>query len=314
MTHHKSLQNVQEDINHALLSVDDEATRSFGPPEKPLIVMVSPPRSGSTLLHQMIISSFKISYISNIIARFWEAPYHGACLHQMIANPNFVSTCQSKYGHAVGPEEPHEWGWFWREQLKLKHDDFYVHDEKEINWTKLGQKLSAIQSLFGAPLIIDNVFAMNAIPYLKKYFKHVYPVFLNRDPFYVCNSVINMRLERLGDINSMKYHIPRNAEKLRKIENPIEQVVAQINLIYREIENLLKTFPDYEIFTVEYDDLKSAPQTTIQDFGSFANDSGWPLEKRPSQPIDPVPNRNQNKYVNPKYRSELEKYIDYYFH
>ena len=79
---------------------------------------------------------------------------------------------------------------------------------------------------------------MNAIPYLKKYFKHVYPVFLNRDPFYVCNSVINMRLERLGDINSMKYHIPRNAEKLRKIENPIEQVVAQVNLIYREIENL----------------------------------------------------------------------------
>ena len=100
---------------------------------------------------------------------------------------------------------------------------------------------------------------------------------------------------------------------LTKIENPIEQVVAQVNLIYLEIANLLKTFPDEEIFTVEYDDLKSAPQTTIQDFGSFAKDSGWPLEKKPSQPIDPMPNRNQIKYVDPKYRSELEKYFNNYF-
>ena len=35
-------------------------------------------------------------------SRFWQAPYHGACLHQMIANPNLLARANQSTDMQLG--------------------------------------------------------------------------------------------------------------------------------------------------------------------------------------------------------------------
>jgi len=300
-------------LNESLSETDDSLTSGFGQPERPLIILVSPPRSGSTLLHQMIISAFEIGYISNIMARFWQAPYLGACLHQSVADPEFTSSCESVYGHAPHPQEPHEWGWFWQHHLRLSGDEHYIADDAEIDWVRLGQKLASIQKTFSAPLIVDNVFAMNALPRLTEHFDHIYPLVLKRDPYFVCNSVINLRLNRFDDISRLKFHLPRNVEDLRSIEHPVEQIVLQVKSIFDEIDGLLEGFPDESVLTIHYEDLKSSPKSVMAAFGLFMEKQSHPLTPKAHFPTDPEPNRNQTKRIRAEFKPDLDKFFEKYF-
>ncbi|MEC7488691.1 MAG: sulfotransferase [Pseudomonadota bacterium] len=303
-----------QEMNTALAPVDDEATAAFSPkPPHPVCIIIAPPRGGSTLLHQMIISTFNIGYASNILARFWDAPYFGAQLHSQIANPEFISTCQSRFGIGAAPEDPHEWTWFWQKHLLLSGNDHYVREPGKIAWDRLGQKLTALQTVFEAPLIFDNVLALNALPYLLENFPTILPVVLERDPYYVCSSVINLRLNRLGDLAALKFHLPRNAEELRQIEDPIEQIVVQVRSLLSETEELLRLVPAENRIHIAYEELKTNPQAQLDRFGQFLAGHGSGLMRKDVQVIDPEPNRNQAAYVHPDHREKLDHYFAKYF-
>ncbi len=303
-----------QELNSVLASADDQITNSFSAmPERPVCIVVAPPRGGSTLLHQMIISAFKIGYASNILARLWSAPYFGAQLHSQLAHPQFVSACQSKFGIGEAPEEPHEWTWFWQNHLLLSGEQHYVSDPNKINWLRLGQKLSALQSVFEAPLIFDNVLAMNALSQLRENFPNVLPLVLERDPYFVCNSVINLRINRLGDVAALKYHLPRNADELRQIKDPIEQIVLQVRSILSEIDELLGMVPSDMRLHIKYEDLKSNPQNELDRFGSFLAAHGSELTRKSVQISDPEPNRNQSAFINQEHQERLDHYFAKYF-
>lgn len=311
---HASENPVLQSLNNALGPADDQATASLTPnPPQPICFIVALPRGGSTLLHQMIISSFEIGYASNILARFWEAPYFGAQLHKQIANPHFTSTCQSTFGLTDGPEEPHEWTWFWQKHLLLSPGEHYVSQKEKIDWVYLGKKLTALQSVFEAPLIFDNIMAMNAFSLMKEHLTSSFPLFLERNPYYVCNSVINLRLNRLKDISALKFHLTRNADELNQIKDPIEQIVLQVRSALNEIEELKNSVPERHRLIIKYDDLKSNPEEQIDRFGHFMACHGAKMIRRPAKVADPEPNRNQEAFINKRYRSQLDRYFAKYF-
>ena len=148
-------------LNETLADLDDRLTQDFTAPSGPVTFIFSQPRAGSTLFQQLALSSMDVGYVSNVLARLWRAPYLGAQLHMSLRDPAYVSHFRSKWGIADGAQEPHEWGWFWRHRLGLAAGESYCADPAAVDVAGLARKLAGLESVLAAPLLFDNVYAMN---------------------------------------------------------------------------------------------------------------------------------------------------------
>ena len=103
-------------LNDALAPLEQALIEEFEAPTEPLVFIVGAPRSGTTLLTQLLISQYEIGYVSNLIARFWKAPYLGLLLAKEIRDPDRPPDVgfSSDRGFTSGYEGPHEFGYFWR--------------------------------------------------------------------------------------------------------------------------------------------------------------------------------------------------------
>ena len=79
------------------------------------IFIIGLPRSGSTLLSQLITQIYDIGYINNLVARFWSNPIIGIKLSQEFDLANYKSLLNSSYGVTSLINEPHEFGYYWNQ-------------------------------------------------------------------------------------------------------------------------------------------------------------------------------------------------------
>ncbi len=79
-------------------ALDRVETVSGGPADAPLpeppVFIVGPPRTGSTLLYQLVVGCFHVGYLSNRHCRLYGAP----SLVERIRHPEPPSVLESRYG------------------------------------------------------------------------------------------------------------------------------------------------------------------------------------------------------------------------
>ena len=66
----------QYTINEELIEFEKIAIQKHYSQNYPIIFIVGVPRSGTTLLSQLLIEHLDIGYINNHIAKYWMAPLH----------------------------------------------------------------------------------------------------------------------------------------------------------------------------------------------------------------------------------------------
>ncbi|MFW5879616.1 MAG: sulfotransferase, partial [bacterium] len=55
-------------------------------PQLPVIFIVGLPRSGTTPLAQMMVQRFRLGYVTNLIAKFWNSPELGIALTKELSS------------------------------------------------------------------------------------------------------------------------------------------------------------------------------------------------------------------------------------
>ena len=79
-----------DDLNLRLATFHDaEVTEQ--PEHFPTLHVVGPPRSGTTLLMQLLAAHLEVGYINNLIASFWRVPLYGIRLSKKVNRRNFGS-------------------------------------------------------------------------------------------------------------------------------------------------------------------------------------------------------------------------------
>jgi hypothetical protein len=78
----------------------------------PTIEVPGVPRSGSTLLTQVITSALDVGSIDNLTATFCKAPVSGIRLSRKLLPRRNTSSFQSAFGRTMAINEPHEFGYF----------------------------------------------------------------------------------------------------------------------------------------------------------------------------------------------------------
>lgn len=225
------------------------------------------PRSGTTLLSQIIYHGTNCHCTNNFMARFWGTPLVGARLSRLTvdsAQPR--RELDSFFGRTVGLDEPHEFSFYWHSMMGFSRGrDGLLDRIREPDWSRLAQTLLNLNRVFEAPLvhkplelILQDLGALSS-----KFEKSIY-IFIDRDAQQIAQSILNARIVR-GNVNEWFGSEPEPAILRRMLTaSPAEQIAFQI-YYFREIyKKALMSLPVERKLIIKYEDLCADPNIFLR--------------------------------------------------
>lgn len=267
----RSLNISLECANEKILeSIETDATRY------PLIFVMGPLRSGTTLLMQVLASTGSIAYPSNLLSRFYGAPLVGAKIQQLLTDPiynfrneildfNTEPKFKSENGKTEGALAPNEFWYFWRRFLPFREIDWLpdkeLHDA--VDTDALVKELVALTMIFGKPFALKSMILNYNIGFLDALFESAVFVRLKRDPVSNVASILGARRRQLGSESSWySFKIPEYPELMDL--DPITQAAGQLHFINSAVERGLQGVCDSRKFVVNYEDLCRNPGAVMK--------------------------------------------------
>lgn len=254
--------NVLELMNQRLIGLDDDLYPT--PPESNAVFIVGAPRSGTTLITQIIAAAFDIGYISNSAAAFWQAPAMGVRYsRQLIGGSVFTGT--SEWGGTHAPTEPHEFGGFWRRMLG--YEDMIQKRDHSIDWPALTRSLDQIAEAWDGRQVVYKVFQLS---WHIRQFQMLRPstkwIWIQRDTANNVQSLLRLLAKR--------QHRWTSSVPLEAIENfndaePIERITAQIMMIDRWLGEQFENFDSEAVLQVKLESISSNPDHELDRISAF---------------------------------------------
>lgn len=250
------------EINEKLEKLNIELINEFDKPKYPVIFIAALPRSGTTLLHQLIISNFSIGYVNNFLAKFWQAPYVGSIIEDEIIDKNYISSYCSNLGNTDGINEPHEWGWFWQKYLNIEKGKFLCQNPKEQDYSILLKNLSAIESTKKYSLIFKNFYTCFNLELIKKILPNSKIIYLEREISDIKKSFIKARkIQNRNDTFLNLFYENNNCENT----DTDDQLEKQKDLLMKG----MSFYKNSEIITINYNDLINNPKKNMEKIYQF---------------------------------------------
>lgn len=224
--------------------------------------LIGCPRSGTTVLNQAIVYCSDVTYINNLVARFHWCPELGMIVSKDL-NISKRWVGKSDYGRTTDVSEPHEFGAFWRSVLG---QESMFQKNSVLDLDLLNYKLSRISKTADSTTIF-KVFQLiwHIVDLHQSSTICCKWVYVKRDLFSNCMSILKLRLER-GSISNWTSLVPISAEKY---SDPYEQIVAQVIGINSWIDNQLRDI-DFEFsHRVAYEEFCSDVVGTLEGICNF---------------------------------------------
>jgi hypothetical protein len=243
-----------------LVEMNDRLAFAGGPADDAhgSVFIIGLPRSGTTLTYQIAAAGTDAGYINNLIARFWESPAYGVYLCRHLGLDRRISFA-SKHGSTVDVTDVTEFGYFWASLFGTKSNAALADiDPARIDWARVRAKLLSINAAFGRPCVHKQTLAGHVLPHLAAALDRRLFVYVRRDFLEVAVSLLRVRKARYGDLNAWFSLKPREYDRLRSL-SPHEQVVAQLDLLHKDLEEQCRAAPAGSLWDVEYDDLCADP-------------------------------------------------------
>lgn len=273
----EALEAAMRALNARLVDVSAAA-----PFDGPLLLVVGPPRSGTTLLMQAMARSLDVTVPDNIVARFWGAPEVGVLVSRSLRAQLGVRHADhptSDYGVTNDPFEPHEFGAFWTRFFDFS-TGHALPDEAlaVVDWAGLRGSLGAMQRAgLGRPLALKGVAVGQILAALAARVPETLCIELHRDPLDVAASMVRAREARYGDVAAWWSVRPAGHEAMAAL-TPLEQVARQLAGLLRGQARGLATVPEDRRLTLDYLDLCADPTAALARIAALANAHGANLD------------------------------------
>jgi hypothetical protein len=258
-------------LNERLVPLQQELEASFSTPLRAVIFIVGPPRSGSTLVSQILGATSRFAYISNFVARFWLAPAIGAQIESALGIRSELPTnpFTSEFGVTKGWASPHEFGYFWSHWFDRGQSTHKVEerDLADIDAEALQRRVAAIESVYELPLLFkNNTWCTFQAGWLARIFPRSIFVVCRRDPLFVAQSMLRARRERLGSVAAWWSMRPSSYRHLLKLAWH-DQIAGQALEIEREMDEALREVPASRKIEVPYRSLCGDPRSFAATIG-----------------------------------------------
>jgi len=220
------------------------------------IFIVGPPRSGSTLLYQLLTVKFRSCYFSNAMMRFPHSPVAISRLTAPFGACTPSNKFSSWYGNVPGGSSPSQGEKAWNRWLPTNVDyvDPDVLASESIDTMR--RTIMSMQSVFSAPFISKWQRHSARVHALAHVFPECVFIRMTRDQTETVNSILRGRREFLGDQDAWLSVRPRACTHMQG-KSPVEQVAEQVFYLEKEIPGDLDLHAKGRHITVNYGDLCS---------------------------------------------------------
>ena len=235
----------------------------------PPVFIIGAPRSGTTLLYQLLVNRYKFVYFSNFTANFYKAPIFAAWLCKKSYHRTFGDKYTSHHGLIKGRRGPHEAGDFWYRWFpRGKHVYVGADVTSRSKLKKLRQEVVGMSKVTGLPAIFKNTFNAMRIAPIAEAFPEVCFIVCHRDPVDCAQSILNARIKRFGS-KEIWWSLP--PKEINTIErHPYwEQVVEQVFYTNKQILADRQQFGDKNFYDVHYKDLCKNTHGVLDDIERF---------------------------------------------
>jgi hypothetical protein len=246
----------------------------------PVVFIIGAPRSGSTILYQILTSFLDVQYINNFIDLARENINFGFLLNNRYLRKTSHKSYKSEYGktNKEGLNAPNE-GMFWYKWLpKDKH---YVtsEDVSPKNKDILMKKVNAVINRYRKPFVIKNLSFSMRLDLLKEIFPEAKYIYIKRNPAETAMSVLKARLDNKIKKNKIWSILPKNYKEIERLEEK-EMVISQIYHIEKQINIDSKKLTPDNFKIVYYEELCKNTLSVIDDLRYFIQpDLKWLKDK-----------------------------------
>jgi hypothetical protein len=274
------LEAILDEMFQLLGPVQREIIKDFSKPDLPVFLLLGCARSGSTVINQYLAGSGFFSYPTNILSRFFYAPYIGARIQQMLIDFDIKGEIFDKkpkeqfaslLGKTYGPLGPNEFWYFWDRFFKFGELQQLTPKElAKVDWTTLLKELHSIEHVFNKPLLLKATKMGWHLNAFKANLPNVHFIDIKREVLYNAQSLLLARKEYFGSIDQWYSLKPKNYFDLIKLD-PIEQVVLQVIHTNKETDDQLKLLKPRDFTTIQYADFFQDPKSVFEGLLTNAN-------------------------------------------
>jgi len=244
------------------------------------IFIIGSPRSGSTLLFQLLLNRFHLSYISNAASLFYSCPAAATAAIFRFFDAYRTNRMESNYGYVNGLVSPSEAGplitkWFGDEKDLVDRADAH----QRVNQAK--KSIKRISELMSGPFILKSLKLSLKIEAIASAFPNAVFVHIQREPVYVIQSILLTRRSLFGDDRQWwSYRLPNHDDLIHL--QPLEQIARQIKTIEEIIYQSEQRVGSTKFVHVSYETLCRFPEATLRKIESRCHSNGIALEKKRS--------------------------------
>ena len=273
------------------------------PSEYSPVFIIGVPRSGTTILYQLVTQFLNVAYFNNFVNLSRENLYFGYWLSQKIFKGEFHNSYVSDYGNTKesGLTAPSEIGNFWyrwisQNKIYINENDLTIDEKQEIynNFTSIINK-------YNQPLVIKNLYLSQRLRLIYDIFPNAKFIYIKRDPLFTAQSLFLGRRKHNRDISEWWSIKPKNFQEIKNL-SALEQVVAQTYYLDKQIHEDLSLFPAENIMNIQYENIgdvniilerikqflgiqtreklrESKPEISIQNTQKLQDQEFWKLEQ-----------------------------------
>ena len=284
-------QNFHKKFTGSLSSLESELETETEERQVNVFVM-GLPRSGTTLLTQLLYKNTNLLCTNNLIARFWKTPLVGAQLSKYTVSENPSDHYQSHYGRTSEIDHPHEFSWFWHDLLGVKEVGQYEPEEasSSIDWEKVRSKIINLNAILGGGLVFKPMELIGFhLPRFAELFQRALFVYVGRDPMDVALSISKARQAHGCGEDSWWGSYPPKAiyDQLKKKREAL-QVSHQVLYFKSLYEKKLALVSSEQVLQTNYESVCARPVQFLEQVKERANRIGGDLAiTKAPQPFSP---------------------------
>lgn len=233
------------------------------------VFIIGPPRSGSTILFQVLTNYLDVSYITNLVNLAKTNPYFGFYLNDKFSTNKPHNTFSSNFGKTKDNNlsAPNE-GLFW---YKWIEKGVYFSDSNSLNnkqKKEFRDTIYAIINKYKKPFLIKNLSFSVRLKLLVDIFPEAKYIYIKRNPVYIAQSIIQAKRK----LNIPDYEMwsvkPKKFKEFEK-SGLVKQVINQINGIEDHINDDKQLIPENNFIEISYEELCSNTKQSIDILKSF---------------------------------------------
>ncbi|MEZ5071186.1 MAG: sulfotransferase [Bacteroidales bacterium] len=260
-------------------------------PEHPCIFILGPPRSGSTIVYQLITSLLEVAYVDNLANMARYQPVTGMELSKRFFGDKAHRNFESNYGttREGGLHAPAEALYFYKWFPKDRHHT-EVADLTETQLDQFRSTTFAMIRKMQKPLVIKNLSFSVRLPVLREALPSARYIVVRRDPFFTAQSILQGMRDHRVPMDRVWSILPKGFESLQGLP-PEEIVVRQVHMIENQMAEELEKMGKDQYLILDYETLSDSLEENLQAVMNLCS----PSLKRRVGDLPSVQTQNRNR-------------------